>query len=325
MPRKNVLILSAGRRVELVQAFQKELAALCPDAKVFATDLKPHLSSACQVAAHSFAAPRATDASFPAYLETLCADHDIGLVVPTIDTELLVIAAHRGKFAAFGTSIVISDVALIQQCRDKRKTGALFASLDIDTPAIFAPDALVFPCFGKPYDGSSSIGAMRVDTPEDAAILLASNDRTMFMELVDQSYREFTVDAYFDQAGVMKAMVPRERLETRAGEVSKGVTRRGLVYDWLLSRLPRLPGARGCITLQLFVDTASARFRAIEINPRFGGGFPLSYAAGANFPLWLIEEYLLNRQAPSMDTWEANLMMLRYDAKILVSGHHDAG
>ena len=58
---------------------------------------------------------------------------------------------------------------------------------------------------------------------------------------------------------------------------------------------------------------------AIEINPRFGGGFPLSYVAGANYPKYLIEEYLLGKEIPVNNNWEDHLLMLRYDEAVFVS------
>ena len=56
----------------------------------------------------------------------------------------------------------------------------------------------------------------------------------------------------------------------------------------------------------------------IEINPRFGGGYPLSYSAGANYPGWLIAEYLQGKQLSKFSSWQANLLMLRYDQQILI-------
>jgi carbamoyl-phosphate synthase large subunit len=68
----------------------------------------------------------------------------------------------------------------------------------------------------------------------------------------------------------------------------------------------------------LFVNLKEKSFKAIEINPRFGGGYPLSYAAGANFPKMLIQEYILGKDVEFVDDWEDNLLMLRYDSKVLV-------
>ena len=55
----------------------------------------------------------------------------------------------------------------------------------------------------------------------------------------------------------------------------------------------------------------------IEINPRFSGGFPLTSASGADFPSWLIDEHFLDKEIPFFDSWEPNLLMLRYDSKVL--------
>ena len=92
-------------------------------------------------------------------------------------------------------------------------------------------------------------------------------------------------------------------------------------YEYLLNKLPNLIGARGCITLQMLVCEKEDSFKAIEINPRFGGGYPLSYSAGANYPQMLIREYLLNEPVDFFDSWEKNLLMLRYDAKILLNDY----
>ncbi len=144
------------------------------------------------------------------------------------------------------------------------------------------------------------------------------DEKMMFMEYIDPTHIEFTVDVYYDRMGQLKCAVPRQRIEVRGGEVSKGATRRHFVYEYLLPRLAKLRGARGCITVQVFANETIGRFAALEINPRFGGGYPLSYSAGANYPGWLIDEYLLGREIKFFDKWENNLLMLRYDAKVLV-------
>ena len=69
---------------------------------------------------------------------------------------------------------------------------------------------------------------------------------------------------------------------------------------------------------QFFVHKESKNIFGIEINPRFGGGFPLSYEAGANFPKWIIEEYLLSKKINFYDSWEKNLLMLRYNKEIYI-------
>ena len=310
--------MSVGRRVELAEAFKTELTARNLSSKVFATDLKPELSAACQVVDISIKAPRVTDPSYVDFLLHTCKINEIGLVVPTIDTELLLLAQQRETFAAHGIHLIISDEVLIKMCRDKRLTADLFNRLGIDTPKIYDRSDIQFPCFAKPYDGSCSIGAAMVKQPEMLSESMLADEKMMFMELIDSSHTEFTVDVYYNCDGRLTCFVPRERVEVRGGEISKGATRRGHVYDYLLPKLQNLEGARGCITLQLFVNEKTNRYAALEINPRFGGGYPLSYSAGAKYVGWLIDEYLLKKRVDFFDEWEADLMMLRYDAKILI-------
>ena len=166
MKKNNILILSAGRRVELVQDFQTEAARFSDGIGVFATDLNPHMSSACHVADRTFSVPRIDAAEYIDSIFELAKQHDIGLIVPTIDTELLKLAEARDRFEAEGIHIVISDAKLITLCRDKRLTSGLFAQYSIRSPEIYERDRLVFPCFTKPYDGSRAIGAKKINTPK---------------------------------------------------------------------------------------------------------------------------------------------------------------
>lgn len=315
--KKNVLILSAGRRVELLLAFKKEINERGLSSWVFAADLNPNMSAACHVADQAFAISRVTDDGYINQLLELCERQEIGLVVPTIDTELLVLSRARSEFAQKGIQLVVSDEELITQCRDKRLTTDFFTSLNIDTPKLIDRSQLTFPCFVKPYDGSRSIGTAMLGHAKDLTESVRSDPKMMFMEYIDSSFDEYTVDAYFDRQSRLRCLVPRHRLEVRDGEISKGVSRKNHVYDYLLQRLKTVQGARGCLTVQLFANPNGQRYAALEINPRFGGGYPLSYAAGANYPGLLIDEYLLSKEVQFFDGWETDLLMLRYDAQVL--------
>lgn len=318
--RNNILILSAGRRVELVQDCQTEAAKRGDGIKVLTTDLNPHMSSACQVSDGSFAV---APISAPDYIDRildLALAQNVGLIIPTIDTELQKLADARARFEAEGIHIAVSDSNLIRQCRDKRQTAELFLQYGIQSPEIYSRDAITLPCFAKPYDGSRAIGAKRIDSEADLTPEVLADPKLMFCQLIDivHEFSEFTVDMYYNREGRLKCVIPRERLEVRTGEVSKGATRRNALYSALVEKMVVLEGARGCITAQFFYRPSDGLFYGVEINPRFGGGFPLTYAAGGNYLGWLMQEYLDGADIPFCDTWENNLLMLRYDAKVLV-------
>ncbi|HIF8589133.1 TPA: HAD hydrolase-like protein [Neisseria meningitidis] len=163
MKKNNILILSAGRRVELVQDFQTEAARFSDGISVFATDLNPRMSSACHVSDGSFEVPPISADSYIDSIFNLAVRENIGLIIPTIDTELQKLADERERFEAASVHIVVSDSDFIAQCRDKRKTATLFARYGIRSPEIYDRKKLVFPCFAKPYDGRSLTQRLKLE------------------------------------------------------------------------------------------------------------------------------------------------------------------
>ncbi|MBM3454921.1 MAG: ATP-grasp domain-containing protein [Bacteroidetes bacterium] len=320
----NILITSAGQRVSLVNAFQKELKELQPNAKVFTTDLNPKLSPACQIADRYFKVLPVTHENYISELLSICLTNSVKLIIPTIDTELQTLADHKDQFAAKGVDIIVSEPDLIKKCRDKRLTNDLFKDKLIDIPVQYTVDNYQFPLFFKPVDGSLSKGIGIARVKDDLSNYDIHNDRIMLMEYVDPSvYSEYTVDAYFDKSSELKCLVPRKRLQVRAGEVSKALTQRNQVYDELVEKFACLKGAKGCLTIQVFFAESDNSLLGIEINPRFGGGYPLSYMAGANYPKYLLQEYLLEQSIPFNEDWDNNLLMLRYDAEVLVNDYEE--
>ena len=317
MSRNNILISCAGRRVELLKYFKNSLVKISQDAKIFASDLNPNLSSACYFADDIIKTMPIGDDNYIDNLLTVCIKNDIGLIIPTIDTELLVLSQNTQLFLDNDIEIVISSPDLISKCRDKRITHDLFKKIGIQSPTIYEKSNIIYPCFCKPYDGSNSSGAKIIYSKNDLTSEIDKNEKNIFMELVSNDYKEYTVDAYFDRSQVLKCLIPRERIEVRAGEVSKGITRKNYVYDYLKDKLKLLEGARGCVTVQVFGDPISKDIKGLEINPRFGGGFPLGYSAGGTFPEWILNEYIQNIEIEFYDDWKDNLLMLRYDSMVI--------
>ena len=77
----------------------------------------------------------------------------------------------------------------------------------------------------------------------------------------------------------------------------------------------KLGAGPGVITLQLLL-TNNKQIKFVEINPRFGGGAPLSIKAGANFPKWILQELSGKKPNIRFDSFKDNLIMLRYDSEV---------
>ena len=316
---RNLLITSAGKRVSLVKEFIAEYKNINKNAKVFAADAYPKLSSACLVADDCFEVPKINEQN---YIETLiakCKKHQIKLVIPTIDTELLVLAQNKTKFKNENIQVVVSSEEFILKCRDKRKIHRFFEENGVEVAQEYAKNKLEFPIFIKPYDGSRSVDTYLLKSESDLLDYHLKNDKLMFLEYLDHNYYdEYTCDLYYTKRHSLKCVVPRKRIEVRDGEVNKGITKKNELVNYIKQNLSYIKGAEGCITAQFFLNKKNKRIVAIEINPRFGGGFPLAYHAGANFPKWIIEEYLFNKEVPYFDNWEEEVLMLRYDQELIV-------
>ena len=318
----NILISCAGRRVALVRHFKEALAALGLKGGVFAADLD-FSGPACHIADKRFTAPRFADGTFIDDMLTLCQRERISLVVPTIDPELPLYAQARAPFAAIGTTLAVSSLQAVDIGADKRKTHLWLASLGLPAPkqavlsdVLDSPVDWPMPAIVKPARGSSSIGLRRISNAK--ALAGIEQPETMVIESIAPG-DEYTIDVYIDRAGTPRCAVPRKRLETRGGEVSKGVTTRNpALQDLALRVADALPDAFGALNVQVFLDQATGQMNIIEINPRFGGGYPLTEHAGAPFTRWLIEDVLQRDLTAEPDGWRDGLAMLRYDEAVFV-------
>lgn len=316
---KNILITSAGRRVSLVKEFQLAATEIDAGIKVFTTDMAPSLAPACYVSDGCFKVGNATAEGYIDELFEICKANDIGVIIPTIDTCLPILSSNKHRFEEYGIHVIVSYLDFVTICSDKRKTSKFFLEHGIRFPKSVDIKNPTYPMFAKPINGSSSKGIHTILSESDLSESIKNDPNLMFMEYIDKiDYKEFTVDVYYGRDNHVKCIVPRERIEVREGEVSKGITRKNYLVDYIKERFEIFPGVVGCICFQLFYRELDNDVVGIEMNPRFGGGYPLSYHAGANFPLMLMREYLKGESLEYSDNWHDNMMILRYDAEVIV-------
>ncbi len=282
MKQLRILFTSVGRRVELIQAFREAAKRKEVTLEIYGAD--------CDLSApalffcdRKIQTCRIREAGYIPQLVELCEQHAIDLLIPTIDTDLLLLAQNKHLFEQIGTRVLISSEKKIMICRDKRLTADYFISCGLYAPV---PVDRVenytngYPCFIKPKDGSSSIDAYKV---EDSVQLQALSERVQ--DYIIQPFiegREYTVDILCDFEGNPILVTPRQRLAVRSGEVLK--TR--IVHDEKIEQecLKLIEDYKPCgpMTVQLIRQKDTDIDYYIEINPRFGGGAPLSMKAGAD-------------------------------------------
>jgi len=306
----NILLTSAGRRVSLLRAFQD--VAHPRGMKVFVAEMDP-LAPTVHLADRAFRVPHVTAPDYIPELLSIVETQAISLIVPTIDTELPVLANHASAFHARGARPLISSAEFVRICGDKWRTYQSFLEAGVAVPASWLPpdfttdmpDAL----FLKPRDGSASAHTYPCTLADlNQRLLMVPNP------IVQEHLKgeEITIDALLDFQGNPVHYVPRTRIRTLGGESIQGVTLPEPDLDaWLevvLATSGEL-GARGPITLQCF---RTARGPVLtEINPRFGGGFPLARAAGGDYPSWLLAHLAGEEFDLSLGHYRRGLYMTR--------------
>ena len=315
-----LLLTSAGRRAGLVECFRSSAARIGAPIEVHACDLYPDMSAACTLADTHFAAPRCTDEDYIPTLLNYAQQNDISLIVPTIDTELQPLAASREEFAALGTYVHVSSEQTIDIVRDKKRTMDVLATAGVPVPRTatleqfrLSQDKWDWPLFVKPVAGSASRGIAMINCMDEL------QDRYPERMLVQEALGgdEYTVNLFVGEDGIMHGAIPHLRMSVRAGEVEKGRTVRRPEFEIIARRLAEaLPGARGVLCFQLFDDPRLGP-RVIEINARFGGGYPLADQAGAHFAENVLRT-AMGLPLVRCDMWHDGVTMLRYDNAVFV-------
>lgn len=314
----NVLILSAGRRVELVQSFQKAAKTLNIKSNVVAGDCS-ETAPAIYFADRKAILPRINEDNYIEEIINVCKREDIKLVIPTIDTDLLLLSEERDRIESeSGAVVLISSTEVISICRDKIITQKFLEENGFKIPKMYSEEELdsgelEFPLFIKPKSGSSSINTFKVNNIEELATY-----RSLIKEPIVQDFmegKEFTVDVFLDFDGNLITVVPRLRMATRSGEISKGriIKDREIIED--IKRLVEVLKPIGHITVQLMKTNKGIEY--IEINPRFGGGAPMSIQSGAD-SCENLYRLLMGENLEYNENYRDNIMFFRFDNSICV-------
>ena len=312
-----ILISSAGRRNKLISCFREAAKRLGVQMRVLATDMNPGMSAACHDADAAFAVPHCLSGDFDAALKTLCLEHQVRLVIPTIDTELPYFSQHLEKYRELGVLINVSLPGVVRLARDKMAFHHFLSENRLSTPRTGETTlggeqlaGLPWPCIFKPRDGSRSIGIVRAQHAGEVPPSVLDNGKYIWQECWQG--REYTINFFVDKEGRCPCVIPYERLEVRDGEISKGITRRHAVLEAEVRRMAeKLSGAYGAHCTQAIMREDGS-FVLFELNARFGGGYPLADNAGAHFAQWLLED-ALGLPSSANNDWAEKRVMLRYD------------
>lgn len=304
----NILLTCAGRRNYLVKFFQE---ALANRGLVFAGDASLE-APALQEADESFLLPYVNDIDYLDKLLDICKKKQVRLLIPLNDLELPYLAKHCTLFLKIGTIPVISSSEVIDICFDKWNSFEFLKNLGISVPKTYLSvdetrvaiqnSEISFPLVVKPRWGSASIGIVYAEDDDELELayrfakkLVSKSSLTEISSTESDKYiliqekligQEYGLDIVNNLTGNYITTFVKRKLSMRAGETEKAVTIEHLALKKLGEKIGQKLGHIG--NLDCDIIARKKDFYVLEMNPRFGGGYPFSHVAGANIPAALI-------------------------------------
>ncbi|MCY6353989.1 ATP-grasp domain-containing protein [Clostridium sp. ZS2-4] len=305
-----ILLTAIGKRVQLIEYLKKDCCVIGVDCGT--------LAAAQKFVDKFYIVPKISDPLYIDALLSICNEEKVDLLIPLYEKEFTMLCEFRSKFEEQGTKILLSDVDVINIFNDKYSTYEFFIKNNISTPKSYLKDSLpselVYPLIIKPIDGMGSNNVFKVKNEKELNFFVEYVENPIIQEYIEGT--EYTIDVLCDLRERVISAVPRERIEVRSGEVSKSKTVKDFKIINAVMDLCSKTKFIGPVTIQCIV-THNGEIKFIEVNPRFGGGVPLSFAAGVDygkyFNLMCKEEEI----SPVIGEFE-ELTMLRYDEAVFL-------
>lgn len=289
--------------------FLAESFAAKPDIGVVASDITA-TDESIELLAHFACSPRTDSSEFVEWARGFCCEQSVSWIIPTRDAEMLQWAKWADS-ETFAPKILVSQRALMESWNGKAQCAQWLEQAGLPHPGwLGAGESLEShkgPIILKPTFGAASQGVRVVD---DGKLPATVPEGYGAQRLIQGP--EYTINLFFDPEGSCHAIIPHQRLATRDGEVSHGVTVDDPDIIALGEVFARSTGgqARGPINFQAIRDQDTRQLYITDINPRFGGGYPLTHKAGGEFTRWIVEAFIQGN-AIANTAWKAGVELKR--------------
>jgi len=299
-----VLFTCAGQRVDIVQAFGRV------GATTVAADVS-ELAPALYAADRRALVPPVDDPGYIAALAALVAEHEASLVVPLADLDHRLLAERRDELGAL---VLLPGPETIALCEDKYEAHRFFEAHGVASPGTWLEDELPaeipFPVLVKARKGFGSRHIYRAESPEELDFF---RTRTTMASMIQRvcTGEEFSIDVFCDTDARCLNAIPRTMIESKGGESIKGMTIRDSQLIDHGRRVAETLGIVGPANIQCFRE-ADGSLPVTDVNPRFGGGFPMPTAAGSRYPELALALAASERPEPALGEFREGVVMTRY-------------
>jgi carbamoyl-phosphate synthase large subunit len=306
-----VLFTCAGQRVDIVTAFREV------GATTIATDVD-RLAPALYHADEHALVPRVDDFGYIGALRDLVAQHDVRLIVPLTDLDHVVLAQSRRELAP--AVVLVPEEETSARCADKYLAHRFFEENGIGTPPTWLPTELPgdigYPVLVKARKGFGSRHIYRAANETELEFFLRYTSADSMVQAVCHGV-EYSIDVFCDLESRCVGAVPRTMIESKGGESIKGMS----IMDEQLMDFARTVAETlriiGPANIQCFREP-DGELQVTDVNPRFGGGFPLPTAAGSRYPELALALANGEHLEPRFGDFRAGVVMTRFFSQVIL-------
>ena len=304
----NVMLTSVGRRAYMVKYFKEVLGT---DGKVYVCN-SDNKSIAFKYADEKVISPLIYDERYIPFLIDYCQKNAIDIVISLFDIDLLMLARHKKNFEEVGTKVIVSEPQIVEVCNDKWKTYNFLRDNGFNAPLSFlkmdevidkiAVGELSYPIVVKPRYGCGSISVAIAHDEEDLRYLtkkanedIASSylkyesavteEKVIYQECLKG--QEYGADIINDLHGETQNVIVRKKLAMRSGETDIAQLVDEPIIKNTLLRLGNYTKHIANMDCDVFLVDGVPY--VLEMNARFGGGYPFSHMGGCNLPKAIVD------------------------------------
>lgn len=279
----SILITSASAKLRLVDAFQQ--AALSVGSKIIAVDCDSECLAA-KYADHFYTIKKDYEKGYAQALLEMCRAHDIALIIPTRDGELIKLASMQQDFDDLGVLLPLPTIEMLEIILDKSLFYEFCLAHNFPVYQRYIPDENApWPLFVRDRHAAGGMGSREIKNYQDWQNSGLSSENALCQPVSHDT--EYSIDVFllFDSEAMQA--VARQRCVVVGGESKVGLIVDNPELCELAKALCEKLGLKGHNIVQAFCS-ADNDIHIIEVNARFGGGSMMSVAAGMNSPAWLL-------------------------------------